>query len=257
MQTDKQKKIAALQERQDILRSAYPIVKMIVHEKGIEVRREAKGQLKGIIPPSDNKIVKLSKSSLSRLAFIASVTSARFTSMLTLTYCEIETDGKKVKGDLNLFLTKLRNHFKPVSYLWFLEFQKRGAPHFHLLTNIEIDNVSRETIAEMWATTIATSGKEYLKVRNVHRHEKQMSKIKKPDGAKRYALKYALKPHQKTVPEKYRNVGRFWGNSRDVKPSEGIEVDVTESELRQWIAMHEPEINDRLPVLLPKYIIRR
>jgi len=46
----------------------------------------------------------------------------------------------------------------------------------------------------------------------------RLERIRKEHGARNYAVKYAFKMKQKMVPAAYQNVGRFWGNSRDVKP---------------------------------------
>lgn len=243
-----------LEDRQFILRHNYPIVKAVIHKGGIKVIREQKTPLKYDWRPESNKVTKLSKSSLSRLAFLVRTTSVRFVSLLTLTYSAVANDGQIVKSQLNTFLTKLRYHFKGVSYVWFLEFQKRGAPHFHLLLTIEASDDNRKLIAKLWADIISNGSEDKRKIMAVHSHVKTFEQVREENGAKRYALKYALKPEQKTVPKRYKNVGRFWGNSRDVKPQDGIEIDITEDELREWLEIHHPDVNDRLPVMLPKHI---
>lgn len=247
-----------LWDRQFILKANYPIVRVKIHKNGIEVVREQKQALQGKIEPSRNHIKMLSRKSLSRLAFLATTTIIEFRSLLTLTFAKVVTNGKMVKAHLNLFLTKMRYHFKGLGYIWFLEFQKRGAPHFHVLLTISVDEVSRETIAKLWADCIEDKGgKDWKNVIKVHSFVKQWENIREEQGAKRYMLKYALKPEQKVVPKAYRNVGRFWGNSRNVVPKKGDyhEVDIDEDELREWLAIHNPEVNERLPILLPKYIM--
>lgn len=42
------------------------------------------------------------------------------------------------------------------------------------------------------------------------------SNEKKTNGLRHYAVKYASKMYQKSVPEEYQNVGRFWGRSKNV-----------------------------------------
>jgi len=106
-------------------------------------------------------------------------------------------------------------------------------------------------VAEIWSTIAEQGDWPYTEVRppylrresgygqmtreNVmrqHRREKVWSKIHKQDGALRYALKYAAKQRQKRVPPDYRDVGRFWATSQDVVPKDGIEVPMTEAEVR-------------------------
>lgn len=87
----------------------------------------------------------------------------------------------------------------------------------------------------------------------VHSHEKSWQKIRKENGAKFYIVKYASKAEQKEVPEAFTDVGRFWGNSRDVPSKEFQEVDTTELELREYLE------KEGLPVtnapILPRRII--
>lgn len=70
-----------------------------------------------------------------------------------------------------------------------------------------------------------------------HRRVETWAKIKKADGALRYALKYAAKQYQKKVPKDYRDVGRFWATSRDVAPPRGIEVPMKDYEVRSLLKM--------------------
>lgn len=90
-----------------------------------------------------------------------------------------------------------------------------------------------------------------------HNTEGHFDNIRLEDGAKRYALKYALKPHQKKVPRSFQDVGRFWGNSRDVgRIADGIEFECTELEAREWLKTHVGFDADNW-VELPKYIWKR
>lgn len=98
---------------------------------------------------------------------------------------------------------------------------------------------------------------EMAKLARQHRRKKTWEKIREADGAKRYALKYALKPDQKKVPKDFQDVGRFWGASRDVSSSvpAGIEVDITDEQLRDWLAETGNEVCN-FPVI-PKYVYKR
>lgn len=51
---------------------------------------------------------------------------------VTLTYGSAYPDAKTAKGHLRAFLKRLARRW-PVGGVWRLEFQERGAPHFHLL----------------------------------------------------------------------------------------------------------------------------
>lgn len=240
-------------EKWDIINSVYPISGVNIHKGGMQVIRTAKGKVGTVKRPKANKVYRLSKKSLCRLAFLASTSNIKFKSLLTLTYERIPTNGREVKEQLNSFLTFLRRRFKhfKIEYLWFLEFQKRGAPHFHVLLNIKSTIVSRETILRKWVDI--TGGSE--KALKVALHKTSWDDIRLEDGAKRYALKYALKQEQKIVPKEYRDVGRFWGNSRGVKSPPEIENwPISENELRRIVNEARPGFSDRMSKFIPKYI---
>jgi hypothetical protein len=77
--------------------------------------------------------------------------------------------------------------------------------------------------------------------------------IKKKEGAKWYILKYATKHKQKSVPEGFSNPGRFWGRSKDVLPGNSELIDVTEEEIRAYLAGKVLKVTKQ--AILPKLII--
>jgi len=141
--------------------------------------------------------------------------------MVTLTYPEyFPANGRLVKEHLHRFLQELRRESvrgrkvtigletfgSPLiehSSFWFLEFQERGAPHFHLFTT---QSASKEWVAATWSRIVASED-EY--------HAKCGTRIEfirsGRSGMASYVAKYAAKSEQKAVPIGYENVGRFWG----------------------------------------------
>ena len=59
---------------------------------------------------------------------------------ITLTFAENITDVKLANKKFNYFTNKVRRVKKDFKYLCITEFQKRGAIHYHLLTNIDIND---------------------------------------------------------------------------------------------------------------------
>lgn len=55
---------------------------------------------------------------------------------ITLTYKENFQDLTKSKAHLKTFFKKLKKDYPSLKYLYVLEFQQRGAIHYHILTNI-------------------------------------------------------------------------------------------------------------------------
>jgi hypothetical protein len=86
----------------------------------------------------------------------------------------------------------------------------------------------------------------------VNSHERVWELIKTEGGARRYVTKYAAKAIQKEVPKDYQNVGRFWGGSRDTKPKVQATIDVTDEELRGYLASKGHPANDY--DIIPRFI---
>lgn len=121
--------------------------------------------------------------------------------IITLTYPkDFPSDGKRVKRHLEA----MREWFRRagVSAFWFLEFQERGAPHYHLFTDNPVD---AKELSKKWYQVVGSGDEKHLRAGT------QIQRIRKPHAIAAYAAKYATKPEQKTVPEGYSNVGRFWG----------------------------------------------
>lgn len=163
------------------------------------------------------KIVAFSIRSGARMRRFLRCSNARYSIMGTLTYpSEYPRSGRVVKAHFRAFIERFRRYIKGLygesasdwSVFWFLEFQSRGAPHFHFFTNYTIP---RDVLA-MWWYDIVSSGDQ--------RHLLAGTRIEYlragRSGAIAYASKYAAKVEQKAVPPGFEDVGRFWGAVGDV-----------------------------------------
>jgi len=242
----------------------YPISGMDVYESVIVLKRTATIEAKLVPRGKRGKVKELSKSSLTRLAFLVSVSSKSFTSILTLTYLQSPICLTEAKVHLNRFLVRMSRYYGDFSYVWFMEFTRAGLAHFHVLTSLYAPIVSRETFARFWVDSVGAKDWWYCSLRtkrentvraamlSVHRHRKCFEQIRLEDGAKRYALKYALKPYQKQVPNHINLVGRFWGASRDIIGQPLIsDVTITEEDLRERLGEEHRLAGAEI---LPKYI---
>ena len=164
------------------------------------------------------KITKLSKASIKRMKLASrNVPEGAFQAFLTLTYPDdFPTDGLKVKRDLSVFRKWLKR--RGIGAFWFLEFQARGAPHFHLfLSSYPMGSV--QAVAKAWFRIVGSGDPKHLAW-----HLGQLSGrscleyVRKPHVASYYATKYAAKQEQKDVPAAYANVGRFWGMFGSIRP---------------------------------------
>lgn len=235
-----------LQDDVDFVKAVYPVKTAVSYGNGnYEFKRSGPKGLGSRAYGKKEKLTKMSKKSLIKLMFTMQCTTVEFGSMLTLTYPKIfPADGLIVKRDINVVAQKLRRN--EWSYVWFLEFQTRGAPHVHFLVSPEVLTPKlRADFGLFWTARIANSDwftkqarEDYmlyvLRMAKFNCDERTFQQLRKSDGAKRYATAYAAKEKQKKVPACYKNVGRFWGASRDVKP-EGLEFDVDEADVEQWL----------------------
>lgn len=71
---------------------------------------------------------------------IAKSNMKEWKSFITLTFAENIIDIKLANRRFNKFCEKIRKHKKDFKYLCVPEFQKRGAIHYHLLTNIDLND---------------------------------------------------------------------------------------------------------------------
>lgn len=214
----------------------YPIGKVTgveIYRNDVVVKREGSG-----VPPTKAErgcIAVFSKKSRERLAFIAANTSIEFTAMITLTYpADYPSDGELVKSHFHAMMVALRRRAKgALSHLWFIEFQRRGAPHFHILTRgIATDEETRRWLSQRWYTIVGSNDTKHLRAGT------RLERIRVQNGAARYAVKYCYKMKQKVVPRDYRNVGRFWGHSKDVKPEPIAEADCTADDVLAALELH-------------------
>jgi hypothetical protein len=107
------------------------------------------------------------------------------------------------KGHLHHFGIALRNEFPSASFVWKLEFQKRGAPHYHLiLFGVSDLSQAREWIASTWYRIAHDNDK------NKGVAGTQVEVVISPSGAAAYLTCYLGKDDQ-TLPNHF--TGRYWG----------------------------------------------
>jgi hypothetical protein len=148
---------------------------------------------------------------------------------VTLTYPgEYPGDGRLVKGHLRAFRERWERHYGSVEGVWKMEFQRRGAPHFHLAMLIP-DKVTlgiseagrledrstralelevRAWVANAWFGVVASGDDRHLLAGT------QVDELADEPAA--YFAGYAgstrgSKEYQHQVPEGYAECGRFWG----------------------------------------------
>lgn len=186
-----------------------------VYHKDVYVCRSAPS-----VPPPDvtkgtrAEIFEFSDKSRANLRHVCNNSGHLIKSQFGLTYHEQwPVDGREVKRHLHTWLKSLRRLYSGIAYLWVLEFQKRGAPHFHVYLSEPPDREKQVKLADAWMKITGGTDTQV----QFHAHPGNWIKWAMNDAS--YVMKaYACKKDQKEVPEQFHNVGRFWGHSRNMQP---------------------------------------
>ena len=147
---------------------------------------------------------------------------------LTLTYGQEFPSPREAKRHLDNFMKRIKRHHDCVSGFWRLEFQERGAPHFHLLL-FGLPFVPKETLATLWGEIV---GQRYWdnSVFPMRPPFTRIEALASHKHASRYVAKYVAKSdavgsgfniasyltaeghfiHPVTL-EDCGSIGRFWG----------------------------------------------
>lgn len=179
-------------------------------------------------PPPENApstraaIFEFSDKSRAHLDHICSNSGHLVKSQFCLTYTSnFPTDGEQCKVHLDKWLKGYRRRCPSGLYLWVLEFQRRGAPHFHVFLSVPVDRSLQKKLALSWAKI--TKFGEKADHSQVWWHSRPENWVDWTMDNGVYVLKeYTIKHAQKEVPAEFRNVGRFWGCSRGMHPKPTI-----------------------------------
>jgi len=159
-------------------------------------------------------VVRFSSGSGCRMRRYLRECTTEYRYMVTLTYpYEYPSTGRETKEHLRRFLQELQREDKrridakpsdPLhSAFWFLEFQGRGAPHYHIFTNRP---VHKTWCSKRWYEIVNSEDERHLRAGT------RCEALRRGRaGTISYASKYAAKQEQKEVPAGFENVGRFWG----------------------------------------------
>lgn len=154
-----------------------------------------------------SKIINYSRSSQKRLRHILRNSEDTWKTMIDLTYpADFPLNGRLTKKHLNVFLQWLRR--KNIKYVWVLEFQERGAPHYHIVSSAEYLN--KNELSECWYNIVGSGDIKHLSAGT------RVSLVRSQGGLAGYLVNYYKKFEQKTPPVGFENVGRFWGASRNL-----------------------------------------
>ena len=161
--------------------------------------------------PRRGSVRGFSRRSGSRLSRYLRSCVADYRTLVTLTYPGEQRSWLNFKRDLRVFLARCARRSRgpdlarPWSACWFLEFQRRGAPHFHIFLTHDIP---KDWCSDAWFDVVNSGDEKHRRAGT--RCERLRSGR---NGTIGYARKYATKREQKQVPDLFAasGVGRWWG----------------------------------------------
>jgi hypothetical protein len=152
---------------------------------------------------------------------------AKLPAFVTLTYPNSFPDARSSKKHLDTFFKRFTRAFPGHGSIWKLEPQKRGAPHYHILTwNLDLDQV-KEFIPGAWFDIAGAGDIKHLKWhRGEFENQHCVQQVYSYNGVMRYASKYLGKTFE---VEGWQSVGRYWGvvGRSNVPLGELIQQEVT------------------------------
>lgn len=153
---------------------------------------------------------------------------------VTLTYPgEWPKAWERWKRDIDTFGKRLRRQYPGVSFVWRLEYQRRGAPHFHLLV-FGVPFIPHDWVARAWYDVVGSNDPRHLKAGT------EIKRVRRFRSVIAYAAKYIGKEQSRGAA---RTDGRVWGIvGRDSLPIEIVAVEVPvkawysiRRTLRKWV----------------------
>lgn len=136
--------------------------------------------------------------------------------MVTLTYPEVfPTDGQVAKAHLKRFRERWRCRYGKPRGMWKLEFQQRGAPHFHLFVGLpESEDELRAWLLQQWYEAVGSGDERHLyhgvDISRWRWGALGESRARVGEYFARHGAK-GWQSYQNRVPVGYVSPGQFWG----------------------------------------------
>jgi len=157
---------------------------------------------------------------------VAKVKRDQLPLFMTLTYpSEYPLAARVWKRHLDTWLKRVRRRFPGASAVWRLEFQRRGAPHYHLLVwGIKLSNWLKLWVSKSWYEVVGSGDIKHLRAGT------QVQKVRSYRGVQSYvakALGWVAGEMSKVSQVITDGVGRWWGVFNRTKLPWGVRVVMT------------------------------
>lgn len=124
--------------------------------------------------------------------------------LLTLTYpAEWPSSPREWKRHLDNFSKRLSRHYPAAAVVWVIEFQRRGAPHFHLIV-FGVHRIDHKWLSRAWYEVVGSGDERHLRAGT------RVERARKWNAVQAYISKYVSKNRSKDLPVPD-GIGRWWG----------------------------------------------
>lgn len=149
---------------------------------------------------------------------------------LTLTYpAEFPSDAEVWKRHLDNFAKRLMRRFPKAGFIWKLEPQKRGAPHYHLMVwGVDYAHLLFWA-GKSWYQVVGSGDEKHLRAGT------RVEKIRSWRGVMSYASKYMAKVEE--LPEGWNKPGRFWGTRGNIPFAEIERISLSDYQVNQFLRL--------------------
>jgi len=144
----------------------------------------------------------------------------------TLTYPkDFPTEAKVYKGHLKEYHRRFDKKYGPIPGVWRLEYQKRGAPHYHIMY-LDCPFIPIDDWCNLWADVVGSSDPNH---RKIGVDVKLVTGGKESKLVCHYLAKYVAKTDNRLKDCILIKPGRWWGKWNIAEPSP-IEIQVLDYE---------------------------
>lgn len=136
------------------------------------------------------------------------------------------------KTDLDTFTKRLKRMCPGVQYVWRMETQRRGAPHFHLIIFPPIGApIEERKVGEAWHEIVDPGNAAHYAVNTNEKAVARVEELKSFRKVFAYVSKYVAKKDEHTAASSRVEelLGRRWGRSRDLNTTPVMSFDLTQT----------------------------
>ena len=153
---------------------------------------------------------------------LAKTNMCEWKTFITLTFKENVTDITQANKRYHAFITKVQRVKKDFKYICIPEFQKRGAVHYHLLTNIDIDDKSLIYVQE-----------DNLKFKHIKYWNDGFTSVEQMKGDTKKIVGYISKYMTKDIDNRLFNRHRYFYSKNLRKPQTSY-IDLNELKHKEF-----------------------